>query len=478
MSSPAKYINIAQQIISKIEKGQIKANSKLPSLRAFCLLHHISMTTALACYRYLEQHNYIIAEYKKGYFVQTSHAQNSSKNAPFIPAFPSFQSTVAINLSRPTLQLDSIIEYSFATAQLDVKLMDNKLLKRSIKAATKHPDFNLGYDEIQGSNKLRQQLSKHFNKQGFSCPCEELVITYGCLDAVLIALECVSKPGDVIAITSPCYSGLLDLLAMLNRSVLEIPSTTNGVELEQLELAMKSQKVTACLLTANHQNPTGHSLSNQQKQALVTLATEYQIPIIEDDVYREISHQRTVPLPMKYFDQQGWVIWCSSVSKTLAAGLRVGWCLPGRFQHQFIQQRMIRTLGHNQPTQLALADYIGKGYYATHIKKVNKALAQHCTDYIKFLQHNLPKQSEIFMPNGGLVLWVKIPGVNTEKLAIKLSKQSTYIKPGNLFSTTRLYQDCIRLNIGLIPTEQIYLQLALLCQLTRNALTEPDQAAL
>ena len=459
MNNTAKYIQIARQIIVNIEKGQIKANSKLPSLRTVCQLHQISMTTALACYRYLEQHGYVTAEYKKGYFVQTSSAQKHVVN------FPSFQSTVTTSISRPALQLDSLSEYSLATAQLDPKLMDDKLLKRSIKAMTKQVDFKLNYDEIKGNTRLRKQLSKHFNRQGFSCPWEELVITHGCLDAVLIALECVSKPGDIIAITSPCYSGLLDLLAILDRSIFEIPSTENGMELAQLEQAMKTKKITACLLTANHQNPTGHSLNNQQKQDLVALATQHQIPIIEDDVYREMSHQRAIPLPMKYFDQQGWVIWCSSVSKTLAPGLRVGWCLPGRFQNKFIHQRMVRTLGHNQPIQLALADYIGNGYYATHLKKINRALAVHCSDYIDFLQHNLPDQSELHTPNGGLVLWLKIPHVNTEKLAAMLSVQRVYVKPGNLFSTTKLYQDCLRLNIGQIPNEQIYSQLALLCQL-------------
>jgi len=461
MSTTAKYITIAQQIIASIQMGHIEANSKLPSLRVFCQLHHISMTTALACYRYLEQHGYVIAEYKKGYYVQPLSPEKSAIN------FPVFQSTVTTNITRPALRAAEIGKSSLATAQLDDKLIDDGLLKRSLKAITKQADFALNYDEVQGSNRLRHQLSKHFNGQGFLCPHEELVITHGCLDAVLMALESVSKPGDVIAITSPCYSGLLDLLAILDRAILEIPSTASGIELVQLEQAMKANKITACLLTANHQNPTGHSLSNQQKQDLVELATQYSIPIIEDDVFREMSHQRTIPLPLKYFDQHGWVIWCSSVSKTLAPGLRIGWCLPGRFKNKFIQQRMVRTLGHNQPIQLALADYIANGYYDTHIRKVNRALAVHCSDYIKFLHHNLPEGSEVFSPNGGLVLWIKILNVNTEKLTTMLLKYGVHIRPGNLFSTTKLYQDCVRLNIGQIPSKQIYSQLALFCKLAQ-----------
>ena len=461
MRVTVKYITLARQVIASIEKGHIEANSKLPSLRVFCQLHYISMTTALACYRYLEQHDYIIAEYKKGYYVQPKKTEKRIVN------FPTFQSSVRTKVIRPELQADVIGRPSLATAQLDAKLIDDAMLKRSFRAITKQADFTLKYDESQGNQRLREQLSKHFNSQGFSCPHEDLVITHGCLDAVLMALECVSKPGDVIAITSPCYSGLLDLLSVLDRAILEIPSTAEGIELKQLEQAMKGKKITACLLTANHQNPTGHSLSNQQKQQLVELATQYKIPIIEDDVFREISHQRTIPLPLKYFDQHGWVMWCSSVSKTLAPGLRIGWCLPGRFKNKYIQQRMIRTLGHNQPIQLALADYIANEYYAAHIKKVNRALAVHCSDYIEFLQLHLPKESEIFIPNGGLVLWIKISKVNTEKLTTILLQQGIDIKSGNLFSTTKLYQDCLRLNIGQIPTKQIYSQLALLCKLVQ-----------
>ena len=458
MDATAKYITIARQVIANIEQETMEANSKLPSLRTFCQLHHISMTTALACYRYLEQHEYIIAEPKKGYYVQAPSFTKKVIN------FPSFQSSIAKNFTRQEFTVSEKGESSLAVAQLDAKLIDENLLKRSLKTITKQTDFALHYDEVQGSEKLRHQLSRHFNKQGFSCPQEELVISHGCIDAVLMALECVSKPGDVIAITSPCYSGLIDLLAILNRSILEIPSTANGIELVQLEQAMKEKKITACLLTANHQNPTGHSLSNQQKQKVAELAAKYSIPIIEDDVFRELSHQRTIPLPLKYFDQQGWVIWCSSVSKTLAPGLRIGWCLPGRFKNAFIRQRMVRTLGHNMPIQLALANYIANGYYETHIKRVNRSLAVHCAEYIEFLHQHLPKLSEVFIPSGGLVLWIKIPNINTDKLAAMLLKQHIHIKPGNLFSTTQLYQDCVRLNIGKIPSKHIYSQLTLLCK--------------
>lgn len=462
MTTTAKYIKIAQQVIADIDKEQLKVNAKLPSLRTFCHLHHISMTTAIACYRYLEHHGYAIAENKKGYFVQKPHLPETTVH------FPVFESTVTTQTTRPQFNSQELTTFSLATAQLDESLIDYQLLKRSLRAVTKYTDFTVRYDDVNGNLRLRQQLASHFSKQGFPCAEQELIITHGCLDAVLIALECISKPGDVIAVCSPCYSGLLDILSLLGRAVLEIPSTEHGLAIEQLEEAMRNKQISACLLTANYQNPTGHCLSNQQKQDIVSLASEHQIPIIEDDVYRELSHQRTTPLPMKYFDQHGWVIWCSSISKTLAPGLRIGWCLPGKFKAAFAYQRKVRTLGHNQPVQLALADYIANGYYDKHLKKVNKALSSHYAEYIQYLQRHLPDDSELLTPHGGLVLWIRIPQLDTEKLAIELVKQKIHIKPGNVFSTTSLYQDCFRINIGLSPTKEVLSQLDVICQLAHS----------
>lgn len=464
-----KYIDLAKPIIDKIEKGQIAENVKMISLRSFCKLHHISMTTALTCYRYLEKNGYLRAENKKGYYTSNPFP------APSKNQFPLFESRIFTNhSSRLEQRIIPAVNSSLATAQLDIGLIDTMRLNRCLKSVTRQIGFNLLYDDFNGNGQLREQLSKHFNLQGFSFSSSELVITHGCLDAVLIALETVSQFGDVIAVSSPCYSGLLDILVTLGRAIFEIPSTENGLDLNQLESALKNGKIKACLLTANYQNPTGHSLSNQQKQEIAGLGEKYQVPIIEDDVFRELSHQSTTPLPIKYFDKQGWVMWCSSVSKTLAPGLRIGWCAPGRFTARFIRQRTVRTLGLNQPLQLALAEYIGKGYYRSHLTKVNQTLRSNCDKYIDFLLQNLPSQAETYRPSGGLVLWIRLPNLDTQILSLKLAKRMVHIKAGNLFSTTDLYHDCLRLNIGNIPNERIYIQLDLLCSLITDAYKKFD----
>jgi len=478
MTNTSKYQQIAQQLITAIEQQQLAVNSKLPSLRAIMSLHQVSMTTAIACYRHMEQLGYAVAEHKKGFYAQKPyHGQSLS-------VFPHFNSTVvqvpescgisygksndnsangSNNLAKPstTPTVDISLD-SLATAKIDTQLIDDSLLKQSIHNALKTTSFSFNYGSPQGNNTLLTQLSHHFTVQGFTTVPHELMITNGCLDAVVTALEVVSNPGDIIAVSSPCYSGLLNILTVLKRAVIEIPSTENGLDLEQLQTLMEEKKISACLLTANFQNPTGHSLSNEQKALLATLAAKYQIPIIEDDVFRELAHQKNIPLPIKYYDHAGWVLWCGSFSKTLAPGLRLGWCKPGRFLPQYLTQREVKTLGVNQPLQLALADYIAKGHYRRHLNKVNKALAAHSIRYVEYLQAHLPEHSEIYFPKGGLVLWINIPGVDGQQLVTALANHHVYLQQGNTFSTTPLYQHCIRINIGLIPNQALFAQLAMI----------------
>jgi DNA-binding transcriptional MocR family regulator len=454
----SKYLQIAQKLVTDIESGHLPINAKLPSLRSIMTLHCVSMTTAIACYRHMEKTGYARAEDKKGFYVQRPYS------VEYAPKFPQFNGSATNIPIRQSENFTDISVDSLATAKLDTRLIDNKVIARSIQTAIKESNFTLNYENPQGSSQFRVQLSNHLNQQGFTTHPEELVTTNGCLDAVVSALEIVSKPGDVIIVSSPCYSGLLDILALLERSVIEIPSTEDGIDLAQLCHVVEHKKVAACILTANHQNPTGHSINNTQKKLIAQLAATYELPIIEDDVFRELAHQKNIPLPIKFYDKAGWVLWCSSFSKALAPGLRLGWCKPGRFLEKYITLRKIKTLGINQPIQAAMADYIEKGHYSRHLKKTNKALSNHCRVYIDHLEQHLPKNSKIYFPNGGLTLWLCLPNVDTKKLSLTLAKIGIYTQHGSSFSTTNLYQDCLRLNIGLIPDNELLTQLKIIAK--------------
>lgn len=459
MKAQARYLSIAESYIEKIDGGHITIGDKLPSLRNLCKINSISMTTALRCYRHLEQVNYLVAEDKKGFYASAPHKLLSKIH------FPTFAGQVVSLTTRAKSLASEQTLQSFSRAQPDPDLLDSDALSKCFRAVLRQPTLCFAYDHPQGHQDLRQALTNHFKQQSMCFQADDLVITQGCLDAVTLALETVTNTDDIVVVASPCYSGLLDLLALLNRKVLELPSTQEGLDLEILSQAIQKYPVKALLLSANHQNPTGHNLCSDQKKALLALAEQHQLPIIEDDVFREVSYHNAPPHPLKYFDSKGLVLWCSSVSKTLAPGLRVGWCHPGKFKQPYTKQRQTRSLGNNTITQVALANYINTGGYKRHLKKLNRHISEHLSIYVRALTEQLPEDTEIYAPMGGLVLWIRVPGLDADLLASKAAEQNILIKYGTQFSSTDNYRDCFRMNIGQIPTQKVLSQLTPLCEL-------------
>jgi len=461
-----RYKQLATQCVQQIESGQLVVNSKMPSLRKFKQLHNVSMTTALNCYQHLESLGWLLAKPQSGYYV----AQSSLSVAqPQTPTLVSFQSTTT-QPQLPTSYNPFIDPCPLGIARYDPNLIPIDKLQQSFRRAMKRQGNLLShYPNPQGEIILRNSLSEHFKTVDFHFSGEDCVITHGCLDAIRSAIEITTEVGDAVAISSPCFSGLLELLGMMGRRVVEIPSVEEGIDLEQLKKQMQLGLIKAGLFCTSHMNPQGISMSSLQKQKLVELATQYKIPIIEDDVYLELGYQQVIPLPAKHWDQEGYILWCGSISKTIAAGYRLGWCLPGRYLQAYLQQRLFSNQGVTSPLQLAIADFIERGDYINHLKKIRLHLHQQTQQYITYLQHNLPINSKISQPAGGFVLWIEVANLNTFKLRELAIENKLDVRVGENFSTLGLYPYCFRLNIGFsITTEQVKLQLSCLIKLIKT----------
>jgi DNA-binding transcriptional MocR family regulator len=465
-----RYKQLAKQYVQQIESGQLAIHSKMPSLRHFTTLHSVSMTTALNCYQYLESLGWLLAKPQSGYYVaqQSLFAEDLQ-----IPTFVTFQSCTTKPIL-PTLYNPFIDPCPLGIARYDPDLMPVDKLQQSFRRAIKGQGNLLShYPNPQGESILRDNLSGHFKAVDFHFSAADCVITHGCLDAIKTALEITTTVGDAVAISSPCFSGLLSLLGVMGRRVVEIPSVAEGIDLEQLKKQMESGAIKAGLFCTSHMNPQGISMSSLQKQKLVELATYYKIPIIEDDVYLELGGEHVIPLPAKHWDHAGYVLWCGSISKTIAAGYRLGWCLPGRYLHAYLQQRLFSNQGITSPLQLAIADFIQRGHYLNHLKKVRLHLQHQIKHYTTFLQQHLPVGSKISQPSGGFVLWIEVDGLHTAQLKILAIKEKLDIRVGESFSTLGLYSHCFRLNIGFsISAPQVELQLSRLIELIKICLKE------
>jgi DNA-binding transcriptional MocR family regulator len=172
------------------------------------------------------------------------------------------------------------------------------------------------------------------------------------------------------------YYGFLQILESLGMKAVEIPThPRDGISLEALEAAIQTQPIKACLLISNFSNPLGSCILESKKQQLVQMLTQYQIPLIEDDVFGELYFGSSRPKPAKAFDTEGTVLYCSSFSKDLAPGYRVGWTAPGRFKSQIERLKYSSTIANPTLPQLAVAEFLQNGGYDHHLRQLRKTYA-------------------------------------------------------------------------------------------------------
>jgi DNA-binding transcriptional MocR family regulator len=435
------YQQLANQFIEEIENGKRVEGGRMPSLRQLAKQQSVSMSTVVSCYQELESQGWIHSRPQAGYFVSPRKPVHST------PDWAQFESKVShVIRSSPTHSAKSGPLGVSSTTADEQSVIE---LERSFRRALKRMGDRLNhYPDIQGEPLLRCALSTHFAKLDLHFNPDQIVVTAGCMSSIKAALESCTKQGDTIAISSPCFNGILELLGKMSRKIIEIPSLDDGVDLEQLETHLKHRRVDAAIFCTSHMNPQGINMSANQKQKLAQLANDYRIPVIEDDVYMELSYSSHTPLPAKYYDKEGYVLWCGSVSKSLSPSYRLGWCLPGRYLDTYKTQFASASYGVALPTQLAVADFIESGQYAKHVKRRRTQLLSLRQQYLEYLTQHLPGDVKISHPQGGMVLWLQIPNLDQNALAQSVEQYQLDVRLGHLFTTLDLYRECIRINMG------------------------------
>ncbi|WP_339388750.1 PLP-dependent aminotransferase family protein [Vibrio caribbeanicus] len=441
----AKYKQLANQFVLEIEQGRRKEGSKMPSLRQLARQYSVSMSTAVNCYQELESQGWIHASPQSGFFVTVQPLLHS------IPEWVTFESKVTqipkTVIERAARSFNQAGPLGVSSAPID-ELTRLELERSFRRGVSRTGNYLEEYPDHQGSLFLRQAVTKHLARANFPFSAEQVVITEGCMAAIKLALESCTRAGDTVAISSPCFNGILELLALMERKIIEIPSNKDGIDLEQLERHLDTGLLNAAVFCTSHMNPQGITMTVAQKQKLASLANQHQVPIIEDDVYLELSHLPEPPLPAKYYDEGGYILWCSSISKTLSPSYRLGWCLPGRFIHRYKNQVGLSTYGISLPVQAAIGDFIESGSYAKHLTKQCHQLRINKKEYTDYLLQRLGDRVKISAPQGGMVLWLQVPTLDVKAFRHAVESIQLDIRLGDLFSTLNLYDDCFRVNFG------------------------------
>lgn len=452
------YLQVADGLEKMIGEEILRIGDKLPSVRMLSEEYGISMGTAFQAYYHLEGKGLIEARPKSGYYVRFNFRR--MPGLPRIAEPVSGTSPVSVqemitNVYK-NISSDDLVNFSVAAPPTGL-LPAAKLNKSLVHAMRSSRHHCIQYEHIQGNQELRRQLAKLAFNWGGKFSEEDVVVTAGCMEALVMCLKAVTQPGDTVVIENPTYFGIFQVMENLGLKVLEIPADPlTGVDPDHLEAIFKRFPVKACVLVPNFNNPLGGCMPDEKKQALVDLVTRHRIPLIEDDIYGELYFGRHRPKTCKTFDKEGWVLQCNSLSKSLAPGYRIGWALPGRFTDQVIQLKFIHTVTGTTITQQAVAHFLSIGRYEYHLKKLRKALHTQCLRYMQGIMQYFPENTNVSRPQGGFVLWVELDKkLNAYLLYREALKHQISVAPGQLFSAQGQFGNCLRISYARPWDEQV-----------------------
>ena len=463
------YEKLANDIDALIGSGVLLPGERIPSVRHTSQQHKLSITTVLRAYALLESRGAIESRPQSGYFVRKRATVLVSREIQ-----PSNPQPVSVEVDVSQLVLTTLRSIGtdeavpLGSPYPDPSLFPwQRLIQYANSIARRHHSWSLIDDLPPGNEELIRQIARRHLENGLSVDPHEIIITVGATEAINLCLQAVAKPGDTIAVESPTFYAMLHAIERMGMRAIEVATDPNeGISIEAFEKIIAEQRIAACMVMPNFQNPLGFQMSDQRKAALVDLLARHEIPAIENGVYNELYFGESHPTSLKSYDKKGLVLHCASFSKSLSSAYRIGWTLAGRYRDRVEKLKFLNTLTTSSISQMAITEYLKNDGFDHHLRRVRKAYAQQANIMAAAIKRFFPDGTRISHPKGGYVLWVELPeAVDSMKLYHRALESGITIAPGRMFSVSNAYKHCIRLNYSYPWTTEIDQALILLAKL-------------
>ena len=440
-----RYLQVADTLAQAIEKGSLLAGSRLPSVRSYAQNQQVSINTVVAAYRTLEDRGLIEARPQSGFYVcspSTAVVPTATVGKPVDEVLDLIDTVFAAQ------QNARFTNISLACPQTGDFYQSAKLGRIMASLLRREPQLISQYALPPGSQRLRQQIARRAMTLGMLANPADITITHGCMEALQLALRVTTKPGDCVGLESPTYFYLMPLLASLGLKAVEIPTDPQqGLSLDVLELLLKEGRLNALIAMPTVQNPMGFTMPLAAKKRLAQLMNDHQVPLIEDGLYAEIQFGSTLSPAVKAFDSDGWILFCSSFTKTLAPDFRVGWIDGGRFTEDLHKLKAVSSMAESTLLSETLALFLESGGYDHHLRSLRRRYAQQVQQAQQLITRHFPYGTKVTQPAGGFVFWVEFPdSVDTVALFHQMLKEQICLTPGTLYSPSGRYRHAFRLS--------------------------------
>ncbi|MBU2898235.1 PLP-dependent aminotransferase family protein [Vibrio hepatarius] len=447
-----RYQQLAEQLKLQIETRVWRSGDKVPSVRMTSRNSSLSTSTVIQAYKLLEAQGWLVAKPQSGYFV-TSIMGRVTEESSVKATKPHFSDKLY-----EFLQSSSHANVALGSAFPDPSLFPLQSINRHLASAGRKMSINSVVENMPpGNEALRRQIAQRYINHGLSVSHNDIVITSGAMEALNLSLQVVTHPGDTIVIEAPAFYGAIQAVERLGLKAIEVPvNLETGLCVNQFEKVVSQNDIKVCWIMPSFQNPTGTCLSYRKRQKIIELANQFDVVVVEDDVYSELYFGEQRPRPIKYWDKEDRVLLCGSFSKSLCPGYRVGWVVNQTFHERLQKAQLVSTLAGSLPVQEGIAHFLKYESFDKHLRKIRKELSNRQKILIQTINSYFPSNITVNRPSGGYFIWVELGAyIDTYRVYKKLQKNGISIAYGGLFSVKDQFQDCIRLNTSYPVTQEL-----------------------
>ena len=453
-SSVPLYKQLHEQISAFIRSGVLPHGERIPPTRELASQLGLNRTTVSAAYGLLESDGLIRGHVGRGSFV---HFEGVVHEQPAPAPAISFAS------SQPAADEFPLADFQACSQQVILSADAASILQLGSPA---------GYPA------LRRHLLQRARAERCVRPSDDIIVTNGCQQALDLIQRVIAPAGTAVAVEDPVYHGLKNVFERSGTRLAPVPITPSGLDVEALAQMFATERPRVLVVTPDFQNPTGATLPLESRRAILELAAEFNVTVVEIAIYRELRYEGT-PLPtLKELDSTGNVVLIGSFSKVAFPGLRVGWVIaPARVAGQLAEARQWCDLHTDHLSQAILLRFAESGKLDEHIARVRESGRERLQATLAACERHLPAGSEWTNPVGGMNLWVRLPHrLNAAELLPHAQREGVTYLPGTHFAVMQRDMSALRLSFGGLTPSKIEAGIAALGRVCKQQLERAGSA--
>jgi len=463
-SSPL-YQQIFDQIADRIRTGAFPAGYRLPPTRALASDLGTHRNTVVRAYAELEEAGFLSSTVGRGTFVKALRDARGGVT-PRVLGDGSLPWLSMLSSGVRSEPIRRFLRARRASAPRDVidltrmqppeELLPIELYRRCLDHVLRgSPAKVLGYAPKDGFRVLRARIVEDLARRGVPAACEDVLVTTGSQQGLDLVARALLDVGDVVITHAATYVGALQVFAAAGAHVVGVPSDGEGPDLDALRrLGARRPKV--IYLMPNHANPTGACMSRERRAAVLAWARDAQVAVIEDDYASDLELESSTPPPaLRALDAD--VIHVGTFSKRLIPALRIGYVVaPPLLKPHLVALKHTTDLGCSAINQLALAEFLDRGYLVAHLNRIQPAYRARRDALLDALRQHLPTEIRWQRPTRGLSLWLELPlHVDPERVSEEGKRRKVLIAPGQHYAVDDATNPGVRMNFCFEPEERL-----------------------